>query len=59
MIPVYYMQKKSLSAAQQASLTKEILSACNLLSEVYKNNHIIDSAFKYQELSIALKDKSF
>jgi tetratricopeptide (TPR) repeat protein len=51
--------QKALMAATEASFTKHILNAAQFLSELYKEKRNIDSAFKYQDLSMAMKDTLF
>lgn len=50
---------QSLSIAQQGGFLLEILNSAQFLSNHYKNSNRIDSAFYYQEITVAAKDSLF
>jgi len=55
---VFYANR-ALILSQRTLFNKKIIEASQLLKEIYKSRHLIDSAFKYQEIMIAAKDSSF
>ena len=50
---------KGLTLAKQGRFFKQVLDITSFLSGVFKNKKVFDSAFYYQELSIAIKDSLF
>ena len=55
---VFYA-RKALRVAQEAPFLKQLLDASTFLSGLFKSTMQFDSAFHYQELSIATKDSLF
>jgi signal transduction histidine kinase len=55
---VFYA-RKALSVAEEAPFLKQLLEASTFLAGLYKSTKRFDSAFKYQELSIATKDSLY
>jgi two-component system NtrC family sensor kinase len=51
--------KKAINLADLYSFPSENLDACILLKDIYTSGHQIDSAFKYLELTLSLKDSVF
>jgi tetratricopeptide (TPR) repeat protein len=54
-----FYAKRALFAAQDVSFPKQMLKASTLLTDTYKSINGIDSAFKYQELTVAAKDSLY
>lgn len=54
-----YYAKRSVLTAQQSGFTKYMLDASQFLTGYYKNKNNIDSAFIYQEITIAANDSLF
>ncbi|MES1220939.1 MAG: ATP-binding protein, partial [Bacteroidota bacterium] len=54
-----YYARKALDIAQEYSFLKQVLDASSFLTSAFKNKKQFDSAFKYQELSIATRDSLF
>jgi signal transduction histidine kinase len=54
-----FYARKALSIAREAPFLKQVLEVSTFLSDLYKSVKKFDSAFKYQELSIATKDSLF
>lgn len=54
-----YYARHSLFIAQNTGLTSRVLDASVFLAEYYKNIKAYDSAFVYQEITIAAKDSLF
>lgn len=54
-----FFTKKALSIAQEGSFLKQVFENSGLLSELFKNKKQFDSAFKYQELNVAMKDSVY
>ncbi|MBD0333342.1 MAG: tetratricopeptide repeat protein, partial [Chitinophagaceae bacterium] len=51
--------RKALALGERASLAYTIVEATSLLADIFKSQHRIDSAFKYQEILLAAKDSLF
>jgi signal transduction histidine kinase len=51
--------KKGLYAAQQINLPRGIINNSEQLTIIYKNLNLIDSAYKYQTIMVAAKDRLF
>lgn len=51
--------RRSLEAAKKGGFTNRLLNASSFLSSYYKSIHIVDSAYAYQEVTIAAKDSLF
>ncbi|HEY9363157.1 MAG TPA: tetratricopeptide repeat protein [Chitinophagaceae bacterium] len=54
-----YYARKALSISQEAPFLKQVMETSAFLTEIFKTKKQFDSAFKYQELSIATKDSLF
>jgi two-component system NtrC family sensor kinase len=54
-----FFAKESLLVSKDASLINLSLGACTFLSSLYETKNLIDSAYKYQKMSITLKDCVF
>jgi two-component system, NtrC family, sensor kinase len=54
-----WFAKKALAIAEAAPFLKQVFENSGLLAQVFKNQKKFDSAFKYQELSILVKDSIF
>ncbi|TKK69317.1 hypothetical protein FC093_08355 [Ilyomonas limi] len=55
---VFYL-KKTIDGAQNEPFFSEIITASKLLVDIYTSLHMIDSAFKYQELTLKVSDSLF
>jgi signal transduction histidine kinase len=54
-----YYARKALSISQEAPFLKQVMETSAFLTEIFKTKKQFDSAFKYQELSVATKDSLF
>lgn len=54
-----FYARKALSVARDAPFLKQVLEVSTFLTGIYKSTKQFDSAFHYQELSIATKDSIF
>ena len=55
---IYYAKKVVVDGFKRSYFTA-VLDASNLLTLIYKSRHIADSAFKYQEVMLSVKDSLF
>ncbi|HEX5154620.1 MAG TPA: tetratricopeptide repeat protein, partial [Parafilimonas sp.] len=51
--------KQAISLGITVSITVPVIEASALLVEIYKSQHNVDSAFKYQEILLIVKDSLF
>jgi len=54
-----YYAKKAIGVAQKESILPGIAEASSLLKDIFSANHNIDSAFKYEEILLSVKDSVF
>jgi hypothetical protein len=54
-----YFAKKAVEGGLKKSHFPAVIYGCSLLVGMYKLNHAVDSAFKYQEIMLAAKDSIF
>jgi tetratricopeptide (TPR) repeat protein len=54
-----YYSKKVIAEGLNSSIISTVLEASKLLTDIYKSKRFTDSAFKYQELMLAVKDSLF
>ncbi|MEO7394136.1 MAG: hypothetical protein ABIU11_04290, partial [Chitinophagaceae bacterium] len=54
-----YWAKRALGLAMQKGFLFEVLSASEMLTKMYKTNHLVDSTLKYMQITIEANDSLF